>query len=60
MRPSSAKQDLKVTAEAPVAGLNDEYSLIRRVISSAILLPIGVFAVWLGGPVLTQRPCLAL
>lgn len=53
MRPSSAKQDLKVTAEAPVAGLNDEYSLIRRVISSAILLPIGVFAVWLGGPVLT-------
>ncbi len=53
MRPSSAENNLKATTESPIAGLNDEYSLIRRMLSSAILLPIGVFAVWLGGPVLT-------
>ena len=58
MRPSSAEKGLNVTPDAPVAGLNDEYSLLRRVISSAIMLPIGVFAVWLGGPALTVAAAL--
>ena len=49
MRSSDAEQDLNVKNEPPVAGLNHEYSLIRRVISSAILLPIGIYVVWLGG-----------
>lgn len=58
MRPSNAEQNLKASAEPNFAGLNDEYSLSRRAISSAILLPVGVFAVWTGGPVLTVAAAL--
>lgn len=51
MTPSNAKREMKaIEADAPGAG--DQYSLSRRVMSSTVLLPLGIVAVWIGGPVL--------
>jgi len=51
MTPSSAENDLKSISDEDAAA-NDQYSLSRRVMSSTILMPLGVAAVWMGGPVL--------
>lgn len=58
MRPSNAEPDIKATVKDATAGPRDEYSLSRRVISSVVLLPLGTWAVWIGGPVLTVAAAL--
>ena len=50
MRPSNAEQNLKASAEPNFAGLNDEYSLSRRAISSAIQICTAMLALQLPAP----------
>ena len=51
MTPSDAKREPKSDSDADTA-VSDRYSLPQRILSSTILLPLGILAVWSGGVVL--------